>query len=199
MGISDRKQRDKDKVRCAILEASWNLAKNEGWQELSIRKIADAIEYSVPVIYRHFENKQAILSEFVRQGFELLNRELVRAKEQTTGPEEQLKALAFAYWDFAFNNKEHYQLMFGLNMPCCKENFPNSSDFTVIGDTIRELIVTRKSNADPKLKFHVFWSTLHGLVSIHMVNDDHERLAVLVLRDFVEGFIANMQRIEQST
>ena len=61
MGIAERRQRQKGGVRASILDAAWNLVETEGWQQLSIRKIADAIEYSVPVIYDHFENKEAIL------------------------------------------------------------------------------------------------------------------------------------------
>ena len=60
MGIAERKIRQKEEVRCAILDAAWNLALTKGWQALSIRKIAEAIEYSVPVIYDHFQNKDDI-------------------------------------------------------------------------------------------------------------------------------------------
>ena len=59
MGTTERRLREKEKVRAAILDTAWNMVKEEGWQSLSIRKIADAIEYSVPVIYDHFENKEA--------------------------------------------------------------------------------------------------------------------------------------------
>jgi AcrR family transcriptional regulator len=64
MGIAERKIRQKEEVRTSILSAAWKLVVQEGWQALSIRKIADAIEYSVPVIYDHFQNKEAILEEF---------------------------------------------------------------------------------------------------------------------------------------
>ena len=72
MGILDRKQRQKEEVRAMILDTAWQMVVTEGWHSFSIRKIADAIEYSVPVIYSHFENKDAILLEFNRKGFELL-------------------------------------------------------------------------------------------------------------------------------
>ena len=66
MGITERKERQRKEVRDSILQSAWQLVNEEGWQNLSIRKIADAIEYSVPVVYDHFENKEAILSEFNR-------------------------------------------------------------------------------------------------------------------------------------
>src|ERR1700748_3055614 len=106
MGIIDRKQRQKEEVRSSILETAWGLVVTEGWQSFSIRKIADAIEYSVPVIYSHFENKDAILLEFNRKGFQLLADSLAAAKKGQVDPAEQIRAMAHAYWDFAFANKE---------------------------------------------------------------------------------------------
>ncbi|RZK81018.1 MAG: TetR/AcrR family transcriptional regulator, partial [Pedobacter sp.] len=66
MGIAERKIRQKEEFKASILEAAWLQVLTDGWQSLSIRKIADAIEYSVPVIYSHFENKEAILLEFTK-------------------------------------------------------------------------------------------------------------------------------------
>src|SRR3981081_936074 len=116
MGISDRKLRQKQEVRASILDTAWEMVLTEGWQSFSIRKIADAIEYSVPVIYSHFENKDAILLEFNRKGFQLLTDGLMLAKAAKAYPADQIRAMGRAYWDFAFENKEYYQLMFGLGM-----------------------------------------------------------------------------------
>lgn len=86
MGIAERKIRQKEEVKSSILRAAWKLVVHEGWQALSIRKIADAIEYSAPVIYDHFANKEAILLEFTREGFQLLNDELLKAKKKISQP-----------------------------------------------------------------------------------------------------------------
>ncbi len=111
MGIVDRRLRQKEEIRTSILATAWQMVKEEGWQSLSIRKVADAIEYSVPVIYDHFENKESILLEFGKEGFGLLIKKLQQAKKKSGEPAEQLKAIADAYWNFAFKNKEYYQLM----------------------------------------------------------------------------------------
>ena len=71
-------------MRTNILAAALQMVKDEGWQSLSIRKIADAIEYSVPVIYDHFENKEAILFELSMDGFRLLERTLEKNKRKYT-------------------------------------------------------------------------------------------------------------------
>ncbi|WP_315816722.1 helix-turn-helix domain-containing protein [Paraflavitalea speifideaquila] len=78
MGISERRIRQKEEVRSNILVTAWQIVKEEGWQALSIRKIADAIEYSVPVVYDHFVNKESILKEFAREGFCLLAKRCSR-------------------------------------------------------------------------------------------------------------------------
>src|ERR1700730_7484376 len=100
MSIIDRKMRQKEEVRANILDTAWGLVVAEGWHSFSIRKIADAIEYSVPVIYSHFENKDAILLEFNRKGFQLLAEALAAAKSGEPDPANQIRKMARAYWDF---------------------------------------------------------------------------------------------------
>src|ERR1044071_1405989 len=107
MGIAERKQRQREEIRAGILDAAWHLVHEEGWAALSIRKIAEAIEYSVPVIYDHFENKEAILLEFTKRGFRLLNEKLEQAQASATEPAAQIKGMAYAYWSFAFDQKEY--------------------------------------------------------------------------------------------
>jgi AcrR family transcriptional regulator len=199
MGIAERKQRHKEEVRGSILRAAWQLVLEEGWQALSIRKIAEAIEYSVPVIYSHFENKEAILQEFLRGGFRLLNQELQQAKAQAKDPAGQLEAIAHAYWNFAFNNKEYYQLMYGLGMPSCEtvRQVPELGRFSdILQAPIQELIASSgQPQTNPLLKFHTFWSMLHGLVSINMVDRTAcpDELHQMVLQDAIRGFIKNME------
>jgi len=198
MGITERKIRQKAEVRTSILQAAWQLVLEEGWQCLSIRKIADAIEYSVPVIYTHFENKEAILLEFTKEGFRLLNKQLQEAKALHAKPVQQLEAMAYAYWDFAFTNKEYYQLMYGLGMPTCEtvRQVPEVGKFTeVMQETVKDLITSSKnSEADPFLKFQTYWSMLHGLVSINLTGRSaaSDKLNLSVLEDAVRGFVRNI-------
>ena len=198
MGVKERRLREKEEVRSTILTAGWRLVKEEGWESLSIRKIADAIEYSIPVIYDHFENKEAILEEFGKEGFKVLTKKLKKAKEKHRQPAEQLKAIAEAYWDFAMKNTEHYQLMYGVGMACCEGEhcMSEQTEFReLIAEPISELISKGKHpQANPCLKYHTFWSIMHGLISIRMTNrsDVSDQLNKLVLSDAVEGFIKNL-------
>lgn len=199
MGIVERKIRQKEEVRSSILKAAWQIVEKEGWQVLSIRKIAEAIEYSSPVIYDHFQNKEAILLEFTKEGFRILNERLEKAKAQFTDPAKQLEAMAFAYWHFAFDNKEYYQLMYGLGMPSCEmvRNITELSTFTeLIMSSLKEMInSSNKKDADAFLKFHTFWSLLHGLISINMMGNENSgrELNTMVLNDFMTGFIAGIK------
>jgi AcrR family transcriptional regulator len=199
MGITERRQRQKEEVRISILKAAWHLVESEGWQAVSIRKIADAIEYSIPVIYDHFENKEAIFLEFTKRGFQLLNEDIIKAGSVSNQPEEQLEAIAYSYWGFAFDNKEYYQLMYGLGLPSCEtaNRITELKTFAqLIIDPISRLISKSNNNeSDPFLKFQTFWSLLHGLISINMLNKESQReeLNRLVLKDFINGFIFSIK------
>jgi AcrR family transcriptional regulator len=211
MGITDRKLRQKEEVRASILDTAWELVVTEGWQSFSIRKIADAIEYSVPVIYSHFENKDAILLEFNKKGFQLLVETLAAAKAGQTNPADEIRAMGRAYWSFAFANKEYYQLMFGLGIPTCEtaSKIPAMQDFNkvIIGSIVAMVPEDKPLPFEPFLKYQSFWSMLHGLVSINMSsltnmtgNDPEHRHAGLpqqVLEDVLCSFIRGIQMAEQ--
>lgn len=211
MGITDRKQRQKEEVRASILETAWEMVVTEGWHSFSIRKIADAIEYSVPVIYSHFENKDAILLEFNKKGFQLLADTLAAAKAGQENPAEQIRAMGRAYWAFAFKNKEYYQLMFGLGIPTCETvvKIPAMATFSevIIGSLIGMVEPGKKPSFDPFLKYQSFWSMLHGLVSINMSalggrpdsaqeGEHGKTLALHVLEDVICSFIRGIEAQE---
>ena len=192
-----RSIKKKEIVREAILEAAKNIVLKEGWQAVSIRKIADAIGYSLPVVYNHFENKDAILEEFVKQGFDLLSEVMLATKAQHAEPTAQLTHMAIAYFEFAFAQREYYQMMFGLGMPSC-DRVNQISEIgrfsSILIDSIKTLKATTTVNDELILKFHTFWSILHGLSSINMVNITATPSAMqqLVLLDAVKGFIQNI-------
>lgn len=198
MGIAERKLRQKEEFRASILEAAWLQVLTDGWQSLSIRKIADAIEYSVPVIYNHFENKEAILLEFTKEGFQKLADALELVKNQHAEPAVQLEAIAHAYWDFAFEHKEYYQLMFGLGIPACEKvnQITEMKNMTMVMiSTIQETIrLSPNPDADFFLKYHTYLSILHGLVSIQMIRNDGKPTEEnrRILQDAVSGFIKSL-------
>lgn len=194
MGSKERIQRLKDDTRVNILDAALQIVKEDGWQALSMRKIADKIEYTAPIIYEYFSNKEGILLELTRQGYVILGKVIKTAKSKFTKPDEQLEAMWIAYWNFAFKHKEYYQLMYGVDMNCCeqKKSMPETEYLDgLFFDTIKDLMVAeRPEEMVICRKYYTFWSIIHGLISINMVNRGRdEEMNQHILRDALKGII----------
>lgn len=173
MGIAERKQRLKDETRTNIINAALLIAKNDGWQALSMRKIADLIEYTTPVIYEYFDSKEALLTELTRIGFIRLSRILKTLIENQFTPVELMEKMWLAYWDFAFGEKELYQLMFGVDMVCANaaQTIPESAvPALLFKASIKGLYKDDvPDEQEISAKYYTYWSVVHGLVSINMV------------------------------
>lgn len=198
MASKDRILRLKEENRCNILEAALHIAKEEGWQSLSMRKIADKIEYTAPIIYEYFNSKDAILKQLATQGFLMLSKDVSEARNRFAEPEARLEAMWIAYWEFAFREPELYQLMFGVQVGCCTmegtypENYQDPKK--LIMDVIAGLVkAAGKSEDEICKKYYTFWSVIHGLVSINFVrNEISDEMNREVLRDAVRGIILSI-------
>jgi len=197
MASKDRIQRLKDETRINILEASLEIVKEEGWPALSMRKIADKIEYTAPIIYEYFSNKDAILMELTRKGFLILARDMRDAREKHMLPAAKLEAMWLAYWHFAFAESELYQVMFGVDVNCCElsEIMPEAEvPYLLVSEVIEEIMADKKPTEDEVcVKYYTFWSVIHGLISINMVrrrtSDDITRE---VLKTAISGIIRSL-------
>jgi len=196
MASKERIQRLKEETRTSILDAAYKIVKEEGWQALSMRKIADEIEYTAPIIYEYFSNKEAILAELNKKGYLYLAKEMEEAKNKHALPADQLEAMWMAYWNFAFKKKELYQLMFGVSMNCCTgQKTPEAeAPAKLVNDVIRQLINGKDlSETDVCRKYYTFWSVIHGLVSINLVNKGgSDEINRLVLKDAIGGIIKSI-------
>lgn len=197
MGSKERIQRLKDENRIKILEASLQIVKEEGVQAISMRKIADIIEYTAPMIYEYFASKEAILSELAGKGYLMLAKAVKAAKEKEVTREKQLEAMWLAYWHFAFEEKELYQLMYGIGTQCCEmeKSFKCfDSHATIISDVIREIM--KDSNPSEDLicqKYFTYWSIIHGLISINLVNKGFgDEVNREVLKDAIQGITRSL-------
>ncbi len=197
MASKDRILRLKEETRINILDASLQIVKEDGWQALSMRKIADVIEYTAPIIYEYFSNKEAILLELTRKGFLILARDMKSAKEKHRLPAKQLEAMWLAYWHFAFAEKELYQVMFGVDVNCCElcEIMPEAEvPYTLISEVIEELMSPKKPTEDEvSVKYYTFWSVIHGLISINMVRrPTSDEITQEVLKTAISGIIRSI-------
>jgi AcrR family transcriptional regulator len=198
MASKDRILRLKEETRINILDASLKIVKEEGWQALSMRKIADVIEYTAPIIYEYFSNKEAIILELTRQGFLLLSRDLQEAKNRHRLPAKQLEAMWLAYWNFAFANKELYQAMFGVTTSCSCEmvnTLPEAAKpWDLFSTAIGELMGIEDMDSDVICtKYYTFWSVVHGLVSINILSrGSSDDINKQVLKDAIGGIIRSI-------
>ena len=197
MASKDRILRQKEETRSNILEAAYAIVKEDGWQGLSMRKIADKIEYTAPIIYEYFSNKEAILNELTGKGFIKLAKELQEARDKFEKPEEQLEAMWMAYWDFAFTDTEMYQVMFGVQMNCCSDRFsaaeaPYKLFTAVIGEIMKN---SNPTDEVIKQKYFTFFSVIHGLIAINIINKSEimETINNQILKDAIGGIIKSIQ------
>ena len=198
MASKDRKARLKEETRCNILDASLKIVKEGGWDALSMRKIADEIEYTAPIIYEYYSNKEAILLELTRKGFLLLAKKMKEAKDKHRLPANQLEAMWLAYWDFAFAEKELYQVMYGVETSCCElaKKMPESElPMELIWDVIEAVMLPHVGTEDEVcIKYYTFWSVIHGLISINMVNRGNtDATNQEVLKTAITGIITSIK------
>jgi len=197
MGSKERIQRIKEETRANILEASLEIVKEDGWQALSMRKIADKIEYTAPIIYEYFANKEGILLELTRKGNVLLLADFKAAKASQDTAEKQLEAMWVSYWDFAFANTELYKLMFGVDTSCCSQQkaLPEAEAArNLLNEAIAE-VMHDKSPSDEIIcrKYFTFWSIIHGLISINLVSKGtYDEMNQHILKDAIHGIIKSI-------
>jgi AcrR family transcriptional regulator len=198
MASRDRILRLKKETRTNILDASLQIVKEKGWQALSMRKIADVIEYTAPIIYEYFSNKDAILLELTRKGFLILAKDMKTAKERHRLPAKQLEAIWLAYWSFAFAEKELYQVMFGVDFNCCElaAKQPEAElSYILVSEILEELMAPNKPTEEEVcVKFYTFWSVIHGLISINMVRrNTSDEVTNQVLQTAISGIITSLK------
>jgi len=198
MGSKERIHRLKDQTRVNILDAAHDIVKDEGWQALSMRKIADKIEYTAPIIYEYYANKEAILLELTKKGFMLLACRMNEAKSKHEKLEDQLEAMWLAYWNFAFEEKEYYQLMFGVEMNCCIMDEllpPGSTPYDIAAGPIAELMGISDIEDDRVCtKYYTYWSIIHGLVSINIVRKGtSDEINRQILKDAITGITRSLK------
>lgn len=179
MTISTRKERQKEELKAKILQTAKALFMERGYEETSIRNIAERIEYSPTTIYLYFKDKDDIFYALHREGFVLLNQ-YFRALGHVEDPFERLKAISKAYVTFALENGEFYDLMFIIRSPMNalekekKEELDweeGDRAFGFLVNTIEECIAKgyfKGMNAEV-LAFTT-WSMVHGICSLEIRN-----------------------------
>lgn len=173
MGIAERKEREKLEMREKILLAATELFVEKGYDETSIRTIAEKIEYSPATIYLYFKDKPELFHAIMDQAFDtLLNR--FRTNCTLENPLDRLRQLGQEYLRFAAENPALYDLMFVMRKPMDHIEHPEDWDcgfqtFYVLQNVMQECIdqkLVRFTNAE--MGSLTMWSLLHGLIALNL-------------------------------
>lgn len=116
MGIVERKQREKQEMHRHILDGARKVFLEKGYEQTSMRNIANEISYSPGLIYFYFKDKSEIFYELHKEGFNLLLGQL-KVLDKVADPFERLKAMGRVFIQFAQDNKDYYNLMFIVEEP----------------------------------------------------------------------------------
>jgi AcrR family transcriptional regulator len=172
MGIKERRERERQELKQSILLAAREIAARDGWQAVTVRKVAELVEYSPPTLYEYFPSKDAILQELVREGFSQLAERVRRAYDSTSDPQERMVRLALTYCNFAWDKPELYQVMHGMGGATCNMDGPPDELQDVGGllaRAIRAALDTGEGDArDITTDMQLHFATLHGIVALTM-------------------------------
>ncbi|NHA04737.1 TetR/AcrR family transcriptional regulator [Mucilaginibacter sp. HC2] len=198
MGSKERVERLKAEVHQLILDAAMGIVKNEGCEAVSIRKIADTIEYSPTIVYSYFLNKEAVLIELSKRGFIMLINCIQQQLASVTGAKERMETVLRAVLYFATNENELYQLMYtvGTSVEDVGKAFPALSTFiNVFREEMRPVV---KGNTFTE---EIFWcnylicmSFVHGLVALNRYYKDIDpAMNNMVLKKAIGGIIGTIE------
>src|SRR5215471_14706745 len=117
MGVKERKARQKKFLRQEILDAASELFVKEGYENVSMRRIAEKIEYSPTTIYLYFRDKSELLEQVCSETFSRLVHRLSKILDQPGEPLERLRRGLMAYIEFGLENPHHYRASFMMPFP----------------------------------------------------------------------------------
>jgi AcrR family transcriptional regulator len=185
MGIVHRKEREKEEMRRRIVDAALHLYVENGFEKLSIRAIADAIEYSPATIYLYFKDKSEVMYAIHQQGFMKL-MEGLRPAFSIPDPFEKLVAMGRQYMQFAVDNQELFDVCFIKTAPMdtleCREEIwlEGRTAFNMLVQVVQECINAKIfRQQDTEVAAMMIWSMIHGHTALFvrkrlsMFTDEH--------------------------
>lgn len=181
MAIADRREREKQELRGKILDAARILFASEGYDAVTMRRIAEAIEYSPAAIYLHFADKEALVRELCEGDFLALAQH-VEGLVAIADPIERLRALGMAYVEFGLTHPHHYRLMFmephqeEPPQQLVKKGDPKTDTYALLRLIVEEALgrgLLREELTDADLIAQTIWAGVHGVVALRtaMAND----------------------------
>ena len=212
MGTKERRERERNDTRDRILDAARELFISEGYDGVSMRQIADKIEYTPTTIYGHFADKESLFLELCHQDYHRLAMSFT-ALTKIADPVERLKRLGLAYIDFGINNPNHYRMMFMTAHPAvdesCNEELgkgnPEEDSYAFLKMTVEEALragAFRDDLKDADLISQTLWGAVHGVISLQIAKSaDHwvswvplEQRSSLMIDGLFEGILKKKKK-----
>jgi AcrR family transcriptional regulator len=176
MGTQERKTAEKQLRRGQILDAARMLLLSSGMDSISISAISNRAELGVGTIYFYFRNKEEIFAALQEEGLALLYSDILKISQQDLSPEDQLKAIAAAYYRFSEAQKNYFDIInYFLSSPTVffETELKNQIDMSghkilgIIRDIVRNGVELRDFiEPDPEKFSILFFGTLHGLLQL---------------------------------
>lgn len=202
MGVAERKAREKEELRQQILDAARELFVREGYESVSMRKIAAKIEYSPGSIYTYFKDKDEILDCLCEETFLKLHVEkLAKVSQMKGGALELLKKGMETYIRFGLEHPDHYMVTFILKaapyeQPMARQTRKAQAGkkcFDDMRNAVRRCIEEGKiKNADLEETSQALWAGMHGLTALFITQPgfpfvERERLIKRTIEILVRG------------
>jgi AcrR family transcriptional regulator len=169
MGTTERRERERVEVRRKILDAARDLFAREGYERVTMRRIADAIEYSATTIYNHFEDKDDLVRALCQEDFSQLLAAMQEAP-WPADPVDAIRQLGRVYTQFGLAHPNHYRFMFmtahssdgeGEKPPAGEQTFG------VLRTVVDQAIAAGRLRDLPRDTIcQVLWSAVHGVVAL---------------------------------
>lgn len=174
MGSKERKARNRRNMHKSILDAALSIVRTEGYQSLSLRRLASNIEFSPTAVYLYFKNKDALLVDLTRFGYQQLNTSIDRNCKSINDPRSRLKAILITYWNFANYEKELYLLM-QQTKTRLNESEPLYPEILAFINSINQVTaqVCGKSDCTDgflKRKCYISIAIVQGIASLNLIN-----------------------------
>ncbi len=173
MGLKERKEREKLEMKDLILQSAHQLFVEKGFDQVSIRNIAEVIEYSPATIYLYFKDKDEIFYALHGEAFKSFNvfvAPIIAIKD----PLERLFALGEKYMEFAYSNPKYYEIMFITESPMrCEENSEEWKEGERTLEFLEGIVEACKGEGhfkgqNTKILSFGIWSFMHGMVSLRL-------------------------------
>ncbi|HEV8445595.1 MAG TPA: TetR/AcrR family transcriptional regulator [Gemmatimonadaceae bacterium] len=176
MGVKERRQRERTQVREKILDAALEVFAKDGAQGVTMRALAEAIEYSPPVIYAHFRDKEAIIQELCYRQLRSLAQQF--ANFGALDPVERLRRIGYVYSDFAVDHPSHFRFLFltphafiADGEEVAKDD-PERNAYAFLKQTVKDGLaagVFRPEYKDAEEVAQICWGSAHGFMALHNI------------------------------